>query len=45
MGEMVPPHMGKRGCWGDFTQKTNLISDIWEKWCRHIWGKGVVGGI
>ena len=42
MGEMGSPHMGKRGA-GDFTQKKNLISDIWEKWGRHIWGKGVLG--
>ena len=24
-------------------EKENSISDIWEKWGRHIWGKGVLG--
>ena len=24
-------------------EEQNLISDIWEKWGRHIWGKGVLG--
>ena len=24
-------------------QKKNSVSDIWEKWGRHIWGKGCVG--
>ena len=42
MGEMGSPHMGKRGV-GDFTQKKNQISDIWEEWGRHVWGKGVLG--
>ena len=24
-------------------KKKNSIADIWEKWGRHIWGKGVLG--
>ena len=38
MGEMGSPHMGKMGLLG-FYSKKNSISDIWEKWGRHIWGK------
>jgi len=33
---------GKKGVVGVLTQKKNLISDIWEKWGRHTWGKGVL---
>ena len=25
------------------TEEQNRISDMWEKWGRHIWGKGVLG--
>ena len=35
--------MGKMGCWGLKKAQQNSISDIWEKWGRHIWGKGVLG--
>ena len=27
---------------GKLDEKKELIPDIWEKWGRHIWGKGVV---
>ena len=29
--------------WTIKIEKQDLISDIWEKWGRHIWGKGVLG--
>ena len=43
MGEMGSPHMGKKGCWGFLRKQENSISDMWEKWGRHIWKKRVVG--
>ena len=39
MGEMGSPRMGKMG----MPKKQKVISDIWKKWGRHIWGKGVLG--
>ena len=35
--------MGKMGCWGLKKEEQNYISDVWEKWGRHIWVKGVLG--
>ena len=38
-----PPRRKEKDAWTLVRRKQTLFLDIWEKWGRHIWEKGVLG--